>query len=175
MNNRNILLGLSSLCLVLVGYIIWNENNQLKTAYINNAKLYTEFALAKELSTKLEQVQQIRKGIIDSLGLELKRLELQLEKEPKAEGTQSVYEKKLVEFRIKQQQFIEDNQVLNQQYQQEVSTQLNQYLEDFTTKEGYDYIYGATGTGSLMGAAEKYDITEPVLHYVNQRYQGYSK
>lgn len=79
------------------------------------------------------------------------------------------------EYRLKQQQFTEDNALLTQQYQEQISNQLNQYLKDFTAANEYDYIFGATGDGSLMGAKDAYNVTDLVLNYANQRYKGVAK
>jgi len=75
-------------------------------------------------------------------------------------------------FNLKQQQFVEDNALMVQRSKEQIATQLNQYLEDFTKEQGYDYIFGATGAGSLMGAKEAYNVTDEVLRYANERYKG---
>jgi outer membrane protein len=147
----------------------------LRTAYVTNAKLYSEFEMSKELDKKNQEVQFARKTIMDSLGLKLNQLDQKVATKVATEEEKELFGRMRNEYGLKQQQFTEDNNVLTQQYQEQISNQLNQYLEDFTEEKGYDYIFGATGNGSLMGAKEEYDVTDEVLNYINNRYKGASK
>src|SRR5690606_29337088 len=49
---------------------------------------------------------------------------------------------------------------------------LNPYIVEFGRARGYDFIYGANGTGSLLYADEGKDLTSELIDYVNQRYRG---
>lgn len=160
--------------LVFIGYLLFTQNN-LKTAYVTNAKLYTEFQLSKELNTKIQEIQMSRQNILDSLGLKINQLEASLRGKEITNLEEQKYQNLRREYDLKQQQFVEDNQMLNQKYQEQIAVQLNQYLKEYTEESGYDYIFGATGGGSLMGAGERYDITQDVIIYVNNRYKGISK
>ncbi|MGH1337913.1 MAG: OmpH family outer membrane protein [Aureispira sp.] len=149
--------------------------NELKTAYITNAKLYSEFQLSKELDAKIKEVQLARQAILDSLGLQLRALEQKVISGGASDAEVQGFNQMRNEYGLKQQQFAEDNNMLVQQYQEQISNQLNQYLKDFTKEEGYDYLFGATNDGSLMGAKDAYNITDVVLSYVNARYKGVKK
>lgn len=61
---------------------------------------------------------------------------------------------------------------LSAQYTAESWKLINQYVSDFGKKEGIVFIYGATGDGTLMYADQAYDITEEVIQYINERYEG---
>lgn len=152
-----------------------SKKEELKTAYITNAKLYAEFQLSKELDAKVKKVQQARQMILDSLGLQLEALERKVANGEASDLEMQGFNQMRNEYALKQQQFVEDNSVLMQQYQEQISNQLNQYLKDFTEEEGYDYIFGATNAGSLMGAKDQYNVTDEVLNYANARYQGAEK
>ncbi len=152
-----------------------NTKTDLKTAYVTNAKLYSEFEMSKELDGRMKEVQLARKSIMDSLSLELNRLEQMVNNQKATDNDLKLFERVKNEYIVKQQQFVEDNNILTQQYQQQISSQLNQYLKDFTEESGYDYIFGATGNGSLMGAKEEYDVTNKALEYINKRYRGEAK
>ena len=144
----------------------------LKTAYITNAKLYSEFQLSIELNQRMEKVQTSRQIILDSLSIQLQGLERKIASNKASEMEKNAFEKMRYEYMLKQKQFNEDTQLMRQTYQEQISTQLNQYLKDFTAVEGYDYVFGATGEGSLMGAKDQYDVTDAVLKYANNRYKG---
>lgn len=152
-----------------------SSRGQLKTGYVTNAKLYAEFLLSKELDAKLKSVQTTRQSILDSLELQLNALERKLAGKTATAAEQATFSRLRQEYSLKQQQFVEDNTLLTQRYQEEIATQLNQYLKDFTAEQEYDYIFGATGAGSLMGAKDSYDVTNAVLTYVNDRYKGVAK
>jgi len=152
-----------------------STKQDLKTAYVTNAKLYSEFQMSKELNTKMQQVQLARQSIMDSLAMKLNQLEKKIVVQQANDQEVEVFNKMRNEYGLKQQQFGEDNNILAQQYQEQVSNQLNQYLKDFTEEQGYDYVFGATGDGSLMGAKDIYNVTDAVLSYANQRYKGAAK
>lgn len=151
---------------------LMSPSKVLKTAYITNAKLYSEFQLSVELNQKMEQVQMSRQMILDSLSMQLQGLERKIVNQTANKKEEKVFESLRYEYVLKQKQFNEDTQLMRQNYQEQISTQLNQYLKDFTEEKGYDYIFGATGEGSLMGAKEQYDVTDAVLKYANNRYKG---
>lgn len=165
----SILLGIASI------YQAVNSHRPLKTAYVTNAKVSAEFLLSKELDARLKRVQTTRQSILDSLELQLGALEHKVMTANATDAEQARAGRLRQEYSLKQQQFAEDNALLTQRYQEQIATQLNQYLKDFTEEQGYDYLFGATGSGSLMGAKEEYDVTNKVLMYVNKRYKGAAK
>jgi outer membrane protein len=73
---------------------------------------------------------------------------------------------------MKKQQFDDDNQDMSKQYTEEIMKQLNEYVRDYGKANGYTYILGAQGSGSIMSADDKNDITTTVLEYVNEKYKG---
>jgi outer membrane protein len=72
----------------------------------------------------------------------------------------------------KEKQYADDNAAQAQQYTDEVWKQLNQYIKEFGIENGYDYIIGANGEGSLMYAKEQHDISKELTLYVNEKYAG---
>jgi Skp family chaperone for outer membrane proteins len=58
----------------------------------------------------------------------------------------------------------------NKEIEAMIWKRLNPYLIDFGKENGYEYIYGANGTGNVLYADEHQDITEEIIKYVNQRY-----
>ena len=72
----------------------------------------------------------------------------------------------------RQEEFEEANSVLAEEYTAQVWTQLNEYIKAYGEEEGYRYIFGATGDGSLMYAEDAVNITEEVSSYVNEHYNG---
>lgn len=64
----------------------------------------------------------------------------------------------------------EQAQKKEQTMTESVLNQLNSYVEEFAKKKGYDFVISGTG-GNLLYGAKTYDITDEVLHAINQEYR----
>jgi outer membrane protein len=69
-------------------------------------------------------------------------------------------------------EYQEKNEEEFQQAQQALWIQINQYIKDYGTENKITYILGATGTGNLMYADTSYNITKPIVEYINTRFEG---
>ncbi len=168
-----ILLSILVISLVSISGIIYLVKSQPKVAYIKVGYLYDNFDYKKELESKLTNMVQMRKTIIDSLGLHLDQLSQSIERDKEKDKTKiSEFNEEKQKYLMKKQEFDEDNQDVTKRYSDETMKQLNQYVQDFGKTNGYTYILGAEGAGAIMSADEKYDITSQVLDYVNDRYKG---
>jgi outer membrane protein len=146
---------------------------QPKMAYVRIPYLYANFQYKKEMEAKLTNVMQSRKLVLDSLELHLKVFAGRLQKERKPDDNEIAefnYQKE--QFLNKKGQFEEDDNNASKRYADEILKQLTQYVQDYGKDNGYTYIIGAEGTGALMAADEKNDITTPVLAYINEKYKG---
>lgn len=144
-----------------------------RCAWVDISKVYGEFEYKKELQGKLEQVQNARKFILDSLEFELKDLQhrIAIDKKP-SEALIQIFEHKRERYMSQEQTFQEDNKMMIKKYDEQIVNQLNQYVKDYGEKHGFTYIYGADGSGFLMYANKEDDITEELKAYVNERYRG---
>lgn len=171
---KNIAIVLTSVLLCgAICFLILRNNGKDKLAWVNLTKVYNEFAYKKELENKLTKTQQARKTIIDSAEFELKVLSRQIKAEDgKDKSKIALFEVKRDNYLNKKKEFEDDNDVLQKQYNEQILTQINQYLKDFGKEGKYTYIYGADGSGGLMYASESSDITEEVIKYINEKYKG---
>jgi len=159
--------------LLLTTVLISCGDSNPKIVYVDSAKLYTEFQLTQELSKKMDETFGIRKQMLDSLELEVYSLSRQIEaEEGKNKERIALFDMKRSEYAMKKQQFEEDNQLQSQQYNEQVTKQFNQYMNDFGKEKGYDIILGATGDGGIMYANETIDVTEEALKFINEKYNG---
>lgn len=157
---------------IIIGmFILFISCNEKKSGFVQGSKLYNEFAMTKELTKNLEINTQVKNQILDSLKLNIKQLEMKLNATPTDELLQQ-YELKKQEYLYKSKLFNEETQSLQQTYTEQSLTQINQYIMEFGKAHQYEYIFGANGNGSIMYADEQNDITELVLTYVNDKYQG---
>jgi outer membrane protein len=143
-----------------------------KAGYVLIGEVFEKFEYKKEMQKKFELTFKARKRIIDSLEINLNYLA----KDIKTKSTEEInnFEKRKMEYFQRKRLFEEDNQALTEQYDKEVISQLNQYIKDFGTSNGYSYIYGSDGNGSLMFAEEKNNVTAKVIDFVNKKYKGKS-
>jgi outer membrane protein len=173
--NKNIL-GILILIISIISanYYITEQQFKKRFAWVNLSKIYNEFSLKKDLEKKLMVVETARKKITDSLELELKVMVNQFELLNDAEknNQSTIFQIKKQEYLTKKQEFDEDNEQLKTDYHQQVLTQINQYVKDYATGHNYSMIYGADGSGVLMYAEEKIEITNEVLLFVNNKYKG---
>jgi outer membrane protein len=174
MKSKSIIIVLVIGIVIVTGILLFQKTNAPKLAYVKSNDVYNAFELKKELSAKLETVQNKRKAILDSLLIPLKMLAAQLK--------QNNDEKQYMQFQLQQQNYLErkqefeeDNQRLTDEYSSQIWKQINQYIADYGKEKGYAFIYGATGDGSLMFAGEHYEITTEVSNYVNEKYSGERK
>lgn len=147
-----------------------------KIAYIDNVVIYSEFNMTKEFDKKALQAKTLRQNVLDSMQFSLSKLSKLIEnKTAKKQDDIIYYEGMLKDYYKKKQQFEEDNNSMVNDFNQQIWSQLNQYIKDFGEKNEYDIIYGASGDGNIMYAKKSYDISKEISEYVNYRYGGGSK
>lgn len=146
---------------------------QPKTGYVDLVMVYNEFNMKKELDTKLQDIQQKRKNIMDSLGMQLTLLGQKAELTQEGDSLRFLYTQQRNYYLTQQQQFEQDNNTTAQVYQDQIWKQINQYVSEYGKEHGYSYIFGGDGSGSVMYAENGNDLTEQMKVYVNSRYEGH--
>ncbi|MGZ3884391.1 MAG: OmpH family outer membrane protein [Bacteroidia bacterium] len=141
-----------------------------KVAYVNTYMIYNEFKLKKELEKKLEKTRLARQVLLDSIKTKIQLVAINKEADPKL--VQAKIEELRRSYFMKEKQFAEENENQSQQYTNQVWDQLNQYIKEYGTEKGFDFILGATGQGSLMYAKDNFDVSKELTQYVNNRYDG---
>jgi len=146
-----------------------------KTGYIRTADVFEVFNLKQELESKYMGVEQQRTNILDSLKLQLQGLYDQITNEKNKQTQESMivsYQTLEQHYLLKEKQFTESNQKIQADYNSQIITQINQYVQDYGKQYGYKYIFGTTSNGNIMHASETEDLTEVMKKYVNERYEG---
>lgn len=156
----------------LGAFIFLRKSDVPKTAYINTIELYNSFKLKQELEKKLTASQNARKSVLDSLMFNLKMLNGRLQANSKDQELFNHFSMQKQYYLEQEQLMKEDNERQANDYNTKVWNQLNQYVKDYAVQHGYDYIYGADGSGSLMYASDAMEITTALKEYVNQKYEG---
>jgi outer membrane protein len=151
-------------------------NQEKKVGFVKIQQVFAGFNYKKELENNLKSVSLKRKNILDSLELELKILAKQIKLDRKLDNKKAAeFEAKKEVYLSKKKNFEDDNEQMVKQYDENIIKQLNQYVRDYGEKNKYQFIYGADGTGNLMFADSTYDLTNKVIEYVNERFNGGKK
>lgn len=140
-------------CLTISGFILTNLifwKYKDKTAYVNNVIVFSDFKGTIELKAKMERAALTRKNELDSLFLDLRLMEQEIASGTGGKTDAGEYLRKR-EFADKlAREFRERAESEETEYTEQVWTQINSYLLEYGKREGYDYIYGAAGNGSMM-------------------------
>lgn len=163
--------------IVLIGFVasyFAMINNVPKLAYVELETLYNDFPMKKELEAKLTNVQQARKNILDSLKIQLNAMSISIKSEKEVDAIRNFQIKKQ-EYLAKQENFEHDNQATTQAYSAQIWKQINQYVKDYGKQNSYTLLVGTDGSGTLLYADEKKNITTEVSTYINERYSGEKK
>lgn len=162
--------------LLFIGLVGWNIYQHLsipRTAYILIQEVYNGFDLKKETEKKFLHTKNARDKVLDSLALEVQLLGKKIEAEQeKNTETINQFNTKREEYYQRRKTYEEDNNALSKQYDQEILTQLNQYVKDFGNEHNYTYIFGNDGNGSLMYGKDAKNVTPEVIEYINDKYRG---
>lgn len=154
----------------LMIYLTFSGLDQPKMAYINTGEVFQEFALTKDLQARLEQVKNQRSAVLDTLRLDLQMRAANIDQQN--EEAVANFRKRQESYLMQERQFTEDNDRLTAEYNEQVAKQINQYVEEYGKARGYQYIYGADGSGSLMYAGEGENATKEVIAFINKRFEG---
>lgn len=149
------------------------SGNPEKTGYVELGPLYSDFNMKQELESQLTTVQNNRTAILDSLELHLNAMMNQLKSVPEPnQNDVTTFQLRQQEYHIKKEQFENETANLSGQYTEQIWQQINQYVEEFGKENGYTYIHGADGGGSVMYADESKNLTTQLTKYINNKYKG---
>jgi outer membrane protein len=128
-----------------------------KTGFVNNSVLFEGFEATKELEKKLVRIREQQQSVLDSL---------RISHDARQVNQEAAFIKQVArEFEIN---LAEQNEAFTNQ----AWIQINELVSEFGKANGYTFIHGAVGNGSLMYAHPEKNITTEVLEYINQRYEG---
>lgn len=134
--------------------VLINSYQSKKLAFVYNEKLFKGFRGTTELDKKLKDLEIVNRERLDSL--------IKLPMSPDLES------------QIRDESFRVDGVLkeVSTRYTEDIWNHINEAVSAFGKENGYDFVFGAAGDGSLMYADEVNDITEEVLDYMNSRYDG---
>lgn len=170
---NKILIGLLSV--LLLGSIMVNIlslQKQQKTAFVILPQVFEEFNGKKEMEMQFLKSKNQRKQLLDSISIDLQNLQVKFNESPKTEELIQKMANKQAVFARLNAEFTSQEQAEDMEYSEKIWKQINQYSKEFGEQNGYDFIHGLSGSGSLMYAKPEGNITKDLIQYLNQRYEG---
>ncbi|MEL6867008.1 MAG: OmpH family outer membrane protein [Bacteroidota bacterium] len=144
-----------------------------KAAYVDIHRVFGEFHGKQELEARLKKNEFERKAVLDSASLQLKVLTSRAQEQPKNHAMLVKLQEEQAAFSALSSEIIGEQEKEDQEYTQKAWGQINQYVIEYGQEKGLGFIYGVNGSGSMMYADQAYDITEEVIVYINNKYEGY--
>lgn len=146
---------LFSKCAIAALLISFCSCNGDKTGFVDVFKLVSAFELQKEYSSQARAGLELVRTGIDSV-ISVQRLQDTIKANLLKEELYNSLSK--------------DVETQNKEIEKMIWTRLNPYIVEYGKDKGYDYIYGANGTGNVLYADTKKDITDDLIKYVNEKY-----
>ncbi len=165
------------IAIVLAAIAIYYAKSSSQLVYVDVNKLMEGYKRTKVVKADFDKKATTMKGNIDSL---MTGWQKELQTYEKERVSLSPKELKLKQelLQNKQQQINGYQEAIQKQIQEEdkkvtqtVINDINDYVKEYGKKHGYKIIFGASGGGNIMYAAESTDLTEDVLNGLNAEYE----
>lgn len=157
------------------------DNASFKTAYVDTAKLMTDYTEAKDIEAKYKAKSEEMGRELEVEAARFKSEASNFEKNAQANG-QAWAQQKGAELQRREQQLQYAQQAILQQLQQESGVEMDslvsnvkKFIKDYGKEKGYDYIYGTGDAVSILYAKDQYDITKEITQLLNDKYKGTAK
>ncbi len=148
-----------------------------KIGFVDNSKLINEYQekidIQDKLQAKIKTYEAKRDSIRQAFQLEINEAELKSRKMSQAD-----LQKLSQELQQKDQVIAQRDQFEQQQIAQESQAQndslikkVRNFVKDYGTKNGYDFILGSNEAGSVMYGNQASDLTQEILDALNAAYK----
>jgi outer membrane protein len=175
-----------SLVLIAIAFSIISCNKTAevassKTAYVDTAKLMSEYTEAKDIEAKYKAKSQEMGKELEAEIARFKTEAASFQKNAQLNG-QAWAQQKGAELQKREQQLQYAEQAMGQQLQQEsgvemdsVVSNVKKFIKSYGKEKGYAYIYGTGDAATILYAEDKYDITKDIIKLLNDKYKLASK
>lgn len=151
-------------------------SNELKTAYVDTAKLMEEYTEAKDLEAKFKAKSEVEAKKFEVEETSFKAEVANFQKNAQANG-QAWAQQKNAELEQRQQRLQYAAQSVGQKLQRDGATEMDSlvknvktFIEAYGKEKGLDYIYGTGEAATILYAKEQYDITKELTKLLNDNY-----
>ena len=158
-----------------------SSSSELKTAYVDTAKLMEEYTEAKDLDAKFKSKSEAEAKKFEVEEANFKAEVANFQKNAQANG-QAWAQQKNAELEQRQQRLQYAAQSVGQKLQMEGAAEMDSlvksvksFIKDYGKEKGYDYIYGTGDAATVLYAKDQYDITKDMIKLLNDKYSKDSK
>ncbi len=154
------------------------EVKEFKTAYVDTAKLLTEYMEAKDLEAKYKTKSETAGK---SLELEINKFKqdaANFQKNAQANG-QLWAQQNGAALQKRQEKLQFDQQDLAQRMQSEMAVErdtmvssMKKTIKAYGKEKGYAYVFASGEPVTILYAEDKYDITKEIITLLNDKYKG---
>lgn len=154
------------------------EVKEVKTAYVDTAKLFEEYTEAKDIQAKFKSKSDEMSRELQQEMSRFKQDADYFQKNAQANG-QEWAQKNGAALRQRQEKLQMAEQGLARQLQQEMGVEsdsmisnVKKFIKTYGKEKGYTYIYGTNESGSILYAEDKFDITKEITKLLNDKYKA---
>lgn len=168
--------GLLSFALSLTLFI--DSQFEDRIAYVRSSELVYGYIGMKEAQNRYEEKAEIWQANVDTLQKEF-QLAVSKYTADVASLSDVDKERRKKTLSVQQENLVGYSKALNSKAKEEdekttqaVLNQINSFVEEYGTQNGYNVILGTTLSGSLLYGDDAIDITEEILDAMNRAYTG---
>lgn len=168
MKKNVLLIGAILLSVGSMSFAIFKNNDSDRIAYFDYNKAYNDCKMKETLEADLEKLVSSRKSELDSLQMELSFLSNTIKSGKGDNELLESFENQKQRYLMLSGRYEEENQRLKQEYFSQIRTHINKKAKEYGEANGYDYLFAATGDGSLMYAEQSKDVTKEFMNYLDK-------
>ena len=166
------------IAIVLLFVTIFSCQQSAKIGFVDNSELINEYQEKKDIETKLQGMIEVYQKRTDSVRqafqLEINDAEIKARRmndQEKQELSKELQDKDKIlgqRLQFEQQQINLEGQAVNDS----LIVKVKDFVKNYATSNGYDYILGSNEGGSVLFGNEKSDLTQTILDLMNQAYKN---
>jgi outer membrane protein len=169
---------MKNIVIVIIAVLTFTSCQQSqKIGFVDNAKLINEYQekidVQDKLQAKIKIYEQRRDSVRQAFQIEINEAELKSRK-----MSQENLQKLSQELQQKDQMMTQRDQFEQQQIAQESQAQndslikkVKNFVKDYGTKNGYNFILGSNEAGSVMYGNADSELTQTILDALNAAYK----
>ncbi|MEX0313281.1 MAG: OmpH family outer membrane protein [Allomuricauda sp.] len=176
MNKLSLYISILALIASCVTFFLSFSKSEL--VYVDINRLVEGYERTKVERKAFSKKTNTMKANVDSLMVDW-QTELKSYEKERLSMTKKELDLKQELLQTKQQQINNYQQAIQKQIQEEdkkmtqtVLNDINGFVSDYGKEHGYKIILGAKGDGNIMYAQDASDLTQAILHQLNNQYQG---
>ncbi|MCH2200029.1 MAG: hypothetical protein MK081_14725 [Flavobacteriales bacterium] len=162
---NSIVAGVSGAILSLLVCLLVAFQQQETIAYVDSEEVFDSFQYKLRLEQELKQFESDFEAQMDSL--KIARANAVLRGESKE--ALYVFDLQLREISLS---YEEEAILKSNQYNEQIWSRLEQYLDEFGVHSDVDILMGRNGLGQVLHVEEDLDLTQQAISFVNDRFNG---